>query len=276
MKKIYQKFQSIVWDFYEKEARKKLPWRQTKNPYKIWVSEIMLQQTQVTRVIEKYKSFLAKFPTLESLAQASQSEVLKEWVGLGYNRRALFLKKGAEFVVKDLKGRLPKDIVELQKIPGIGHYTARAVATFAYNQKHSFVETNIRTVYFSHFFKNKENITDKEVLEVVEKTLPEESFREWYYALMDYGSFLKKAPASPAGRGKGMNSKSKHYRKQSKFEGSDRQIRAGIVRHLTQNGKTSFNEILKLPFEEERIEIQVQKLLDEKMVFLRRGTLGLD
>lgn len=269
MKKTYQKFQNIVWDFYEKEARKKLPWRQTKNPYKIWVSEIMLQQTQVTRVIEKYKSFLAKFPTLESLAQASQGEVLKEWVGLGYNRRALFLKKGAEFVVKDLKGKFPKDVTELQKIPGIGHYTSRAIATFAYNQKHSFVETNIRTVYFNHFFKGFEAVSDKEILELVEKTLPEESFREWYYALMDYGSFLKK-------QGKGGNTKSKHYTKQSKFEGSDRQIRAGIVRHLTQNGKTSFNEILKLPFEEERIEIQVQKLLDEKMVFLKRGFLSLD
>ncbi len=269
MKKTYQKFQNIVWDFYTKEARTKLPWRQTKNPYKIWVSEIMLQQTQVVRVIEKYKSFLDKFPTLESLAQASQGEVLKEWVGLGYNRRALFLKKGAEFVVKDLKGRFPKDIAELQKIPGIGHYSARAIATFAYNQKHSFVETNIRTVYFSHFFKNQENITDKEVLEIVEKTLPEKDFREWYYALMDYGSFLKK-------QGKGSNTKSKHYTKQSKFAGSDRQIRAAIVRYLTENGKTSFDDILKLPFEEERVEIQTQKLLEEKMVFLRRGTLGLD
>lgn len=269
MKKNYQKFQNTVWDFYKKEARKKLPWRQTKNPYKIWVSEVMLQQTQVSRVIEKYKSFLKKFPTMQSLAESSQAEVLKEWVGLGYNRRALFLKKGAEFVVRDLKGRFPKEVVELQKIPGIGHYTARAIATFAFNQKHFFVETNIRTVYFNHFFKGSEAVSDKEILELVEKTLPEESFREWYYALMDYGSFLKK-------EGKGSNSKSKHYTKQSKFEGSDRQIRAAVVRHLTQNGKTSFNDILKLPFEEERVEIQIQKLLDEGMVFLKRGFLSLD
>lgn len=229
----------------------------------------MLQQTQVNRVIEKYKSFLKKFPTLESLAQASQREVLKEWIGLGYNRRALFLKKGAEFVVKDLKGKFPKDVTELQKIPGIGHYTARAIATFAYNQKHSFVETNIRTVYFNHFFKGKDEVNDKEILELVEKTLPEKDFREWYYALMDYGSYLKKG-------GKGMNTRSKHYTKQSKFEGSDRQIHAGIVRHLTKNGRTSFNEILKLPYDEERIEIQIQKLLDQEMIFLKKGILSLD
>jgi len=269
VKKTYQKFQNTVWDFYQKQGRQTLPWRKTKNPYKIWVSEIMLQQTQVTRVIEKYTSFLKKFPTMQSLAEASQSEVLKEWVGLGYNRRALFLKKGAEFVMRDLKGKFPKEVLDLQKIPGIGHYTARAIATFAFNQKHSFVETNVRTVFFNHFFKDTKQVNDIEILELVEKTLPEENFREWYYAIMDYGSFLKK-------EGKGMNTRSKHYAKQSKFEGSDRQIRAAVVRHLTQNGKTSFDDILKLPFEEERIEVQIQKLLDEGMIFLKKGSLSLD
>jgi A/G-specific adenine glycosylase len=266
---MYQTFQQTVWDFYQKQGRQTLPWRKTKDPYKIWVSEVMLQQTQVARVIEKYKSFLKKFPTMQSLAEASQSEVLKEWVGLGYNRRALFLKKGAEFVMRDLKGKFPKEVLDLQKIPGIGHYTARAIATFVYNQKHAFIETNIRTVYFNHFFKNKETVIDKEIFNLVQETLPEENFREWYYALMDYGSYLKK-------EGKGMNARSKHYVKQSKFEGSDRQIRAAIVRHLTQHGKTSFDDILKLPYDEERIEEQIQKLLDEQMVFLKKGFLSLD
>lgn len=171
--------------------------------------------------------------------------------------------------MRDLKGKFPKEVLDLQKIPGIGHYTARAIATFAYNQKHVFVETNVRTVFLNHFFNDREQVRDIEILGLVEKTLPEENFREWYYAIMDYGSFLKK-------EGKGMNTRSKHYAKQSKFEGSDRQIRAAVVRHLTQNGKTSFDDILKLPFEEERIEVQIQKLLDENMVFLKKGFLSLD
>jgi len=270
VKKTFEKFQKTIWEFYHSQGRVGLPWRKTKNPYKIWVSEVMLQQTQVSRVKEKYVNFLKKFPTIQSLSIASQSEVLKEWAGLGYNRRALFLKKGAEYVAKDLKGKFPKDVTELQKIPGIGHYTARAIETFAFNQKHIFVETNIRSVFFNHFFKGSETVSDKEILEFVEKTLPEENFREWYFALMDYGSFLKK-------EGKGHNTKSKHYTKQSKFEGSDRQIRAAIVRYLTQNGKTDFSKILKnLPFDEERLEIQIQKLLDEEMVFLKDNFLVLD
>lgn len=270
MKKSYQKFQNTVWNFYQEQGRQVLPWRKTKNPYKIWVSEIMLQQTQVARVIEKYKSFLKMFPDIESLARASQSEVLKEWVGLGYNRRALFLKKGAEFVVKECGGKIPKDVSLLEKIPGIGHYTARAIATFAYNQKHVFVETNIRTVYFNNFFQESENITDKEVLEIVEKTLPEENFREWYWALMDYGSHLKK-------QGRGHNTKSRHYARQSKFEGSDRQIRAAVVRHLTQKGKMDMDNLVReLGFDQDRTEEQIQKLLEEEMVFLQKGILSLD
>ncbi len=265
MKKTYQKFQSIIWDFYEKEARKKLPWRQTKNPYKIWVSEIMLQQTQVTRVIEKYKSFLAKFPTLESLAQASQGQVLKEWVGLGYNRRALFLKKGAEFVVKDLKGKFPKEVVELQKIPGIGHYTARAVATFAYNKKHSFVETNIRTVFLHEFFSDTDLVCDKEILKLVEQTLDTDNPRHWYYALMDYGVYLKREL-------KINNKKSKQYTRQSKFIGSRRQVRGTIIRILSKTQKISQEDLFflldqELPNNNNSFETILQELVHEKLVF---------
>jgi A/G-specific adenine glycosylase len=179
------------------------------------------------------------------------------------------LKKGAEFVMKDLKGKFPKDVSKLETIPGIGHYTARAIATFAYNQKHIFVETNIRTVYFNHFFKDPASVHDKEVLEMVEKTLPEERFREWYWALMDYGSHLKK-------QGKGKNTQSRHYTKQSRFEGSDRQIRAAAVRFLTQYGDTQIEILVaKLGFDVDRTEEQIQKLLDEEMVFLDQGMLSL-
>ena len=179
------------------------------------------------------------------------------------------MKKGAEFVVKDLKSKFPKDVSELETIPGIGHYTARAIATFAYNQKHVFVETNIRTVYFNHFFKKREAVHDKEVLEMVKKTLPENNFREWYWALMDYGSFLKK-------QGKGKNTQSRHYTKQSKFEGSDRQIRSAVVRYLTQKERVDMDDVVKdLGFDVDRTEEQIQKLVDEEMVFLDQGILSL-
>jgi A/G-specific adenine glycosylase len=146
-------FQKTVWNHYKTSGRDFL-WRRNLTPYKIWVSEIMLQQTQTSRVEEKLPQFLKKFPSIKALAESSQADVLKVWVGLGYNRRALFLKKGAEYVRKELGGRLPQEVSELEKIPGIGHYTARAIATFAWDQRHAFVETNIRTVYFNHFFKN--------------------------------------------------------------------------------------------------------------------------
>jgi len=270
VKKRFQKLQDTVTDFYTKEGRHDLPWRKTTSSYKIWVSEIMLQQTQVSRVKEKYTSFLKKFPSLEKLARASQAQVLKEWVGLGYNRRALFLKKGAEFVMKEYNGRLPKEVAQLETIHGIGHYTARAIATFAWDQKHIFVETNIRTVYFNHFFKNKENITDKEILNLVEQTLPDKDFRQWYWALMDLGVQLKK-------EGKGMNRKSKHYSKQSKFEGSDRQIRAAVVRYLTQNGDTEIDRLVQcLGFDVDRTEEQIQKQYKEGMVFIKNAILSLN
>jgi A/G-specific adenine glycosylase len=270
MNKRAKAFQDIVWRHFREEGRH-FSWRKNNNlsAYKIWVSEIMLQQTQTSRVEEKIKPFLRKFPSAKKLSEAGQGAVLAEWVGLGYNRRALNLWKGAKYVRDELNGRIPKTVEELEKIQGIGHYTARAVATFAFDQRHAFVETNIRTVYFNHFFKGQENVTDKEILEMVEKTLPEENFREWYWALMDYGVWLK-------GQGKGMNSKSRHYTKQSKFEGSDRQIRAAIVRYLAKQGKTSVDNLVKnLDFDGDRIEEQIQKQYEEGMIHIRSGIVSL-
>lgn len=267
-KKKITEFQALVLNYYKQSGRV-FSWRRNLVPYRIWVSEIMLQQTQTSRVEEKLPLFLKQFPNVKSLAESSQADILKIWVGLGYNRRALNLKRGAEYVRGELNGRLPQEVSELEKIPGIGHYTARAIATFAWGQKHTFVETNIRTVYFNHFFKNKENVTDKELLEMVEKTLPKENFREWYWALMDYGVELKR-------QGKGKNTKSRHYTKQSKFEGSDRQIRAAIVRFLTEHGDTEIETLTKnLGFDIDRTEKQIQKQIDEGMLFLEKGVLSL-
>ncbi len=239
-----KKFQEIIWDYYKKEGRV-LPWRQTRNAYYILVSEVMLQQTQVDRVIPKYKAFLATFPTVNTLAKASQIEILRLWQGLGYNRRALALRRLAEEVVAQYGGRLPRSIEKLEKLSGIGPYTAGAVAVFSWNKSHPLIETNIRNVYTHFFFEGMGQIEDREILVLVEKTLPLENPREWYYALMDYGAMLKKTHRD-------LNSKSKHYARQSKFEGSNRQIRGGILKMLLAGEATQSVLCSVLDIEEER------------------------
>ncbi len=219
-----KKFQKTIWDYYYNAGRD-LPWRKTKKAYDILVSEIMLQQTQVDRVIPKYSAFIALFPDFHALARAAEVDVLGAWQGLGYNRRALALKRLALEVVRKYRGRLPRNIEKLEELPGIGHYTARAVAAFAWNEPHAFIETNIRNVYTHFFFDGMGQIEDCEILELVQVTLSDDNPREWYYALMDYGAILKKTHRH-------LNAKSRHYTKQSKFIGSDRQIRGAILKKL--------------------------------------------
>ncbi len=250
--------------FYEKEGRHTLPWRQpppklrqgkpTLDPYKILVSELMLQQTQVHRVIPKYKEFLKTFPNVRVLAEAPLSQVLLHWQGLGYNRRAKFLHETAKMVVQDFGGTVPSDPAILETLPGIGPYTARAVAAFAYNQPVVFIETNIRTVYLLYgdvlkkrssdlpsrstkvklagqtiFFSKPplRKISDTELLPYIAKDLQRSKMepREFYWALMDYGAHLKH-------QGVKLNHHSKHYTKQGKFEGSARQLRGAIIKQL--------------------------------------------
>lgn len=213
--------------FYKKSARAHLPWRATHDPYRILVSEVMLQQTQVDRVVPYYKSFLKQFPTAQALAKAPLSKVLKAWQGLGYNRRGKYLWEAAKILSKDGWGG---------KLPGVGPYTAAAVQAFAHNKPTVFVETNIRTVFFHHFYSNvlqKTGISDKELLPLVEEALRKSKMqpRDFYAALMDYGSHLKK-------QGVKLNTKSKHYQKQSKFEGSARQRRAAKLRALLARAAT--------------------------------------
>jgi A/G-specific adenine glycosylase len=196
----------------------------------------MLQQTQVPRVIEKYKEFLKAFPTAKKLATAQQSEVLKLWSGLGYNRRARFLHQCAKAVV--LLKSFPTDVAELEKLPGIGHYTARAVATFAYNQPHVFVETNIRTVYVHHFFDTAESVSDTDILALVAETLDTTHPREWYAALMDYGTYLKS-------QGITTHRKSATYTKQSTFVGSNRRIRGLITKSLVKESSQTLARLVK-------------------------------
>lgn len=205
--------------------RRSMPWRETTDPYCIVVSEIMLQQTQVERVWGKYQVFTQKFPDFQSLASAPLQDVLSLWQGLGYNRRALALRKTAEIVVAEHGGVLPASVEQLRKLPGIGHATASSIAAFAFNIPTVFIETNIRRVFIHHFFHDRADVHDAEIMPLVEKTLDRKHPREWYYALMDYGTALKKELPNP-------NRRSRHYTKQPRFEGSARQKRGAILRFI--------------------------------------------
>lgn len=238
-------FQRMVLDWYGLNGRHSLPWRPPTlklrrdgncDPYKIMVSEVMLQQTQVDRVIEFYKSFLRAFPTARRLAQASVKDLLGHWKGLGYNRRALNLQRAAQLIVQKYGGVFPKKVEDIEALPGIGPYTARAIATFALNQPHVFIETNIRRIFIHHFFTDKKMISDQELMPLIRKALFKKDPRIWYSALMDYGSYLAKIIKNP-------NRKSRHYAKQSRFEGSRRQARAAIVRFLLKKKSATEAEL---------------------------------
>ena len=221
-------FLERVWDYYRQHGRHDLPWRIPQadgslNPYKVLVSELMLQQTQVARVIPKYEAFLVRFPTIESLAEATLGEVLMQWQGLGYNRRAKFLWQAAKLIFE--RGEFPTSLAELLELPGVGINTAGAIQAYAFNQPAIFIETNIRTVYIHHFLQQAEAIPDSTIRNLLQQTMDTDQPRDFYWALMDYGAWLKATVRT--------NSQSKHYVRQTKFEGSKRQIRGQVIRALT-------------------------------------------
>ena len=230
-------FQDEVWGYY-KTHKRSLIWRNTKNPYRILVSEVMLQQTQVERVKRFYTAFLAEFPTIESLAEAPLSKVLVLWKGLGYNRRAVNLQKTAKEIVERYEGEFPKDYTSLLSLPGVGPSTAGALMNFSYNIPTAFIETNIRSVYLHFFFKNKKEVSDKEIMNFIEKSQDTENPREWYYALYDYGTMLKATIGN-------QNTRSKHYKKQSTFKGSNRELRAGMLFYILSKKKVNLNELVR-------------------------------
>lgn len=255
----YKKFKEIIWQYYHHNKRA-FAWRSTTNPYHILVSEIMLQQTQTDRVVPKYTAFLHHFPTIHDLAQAPLAQVLLLWQGLGYNRRAKALHQAAKALIKGCDDTFPQTPEALITLPGIGPYTSNAVCTFAFNRPNVFIETNIRTVFIHFFFSNQVGIHDKELLPLVAKTVDKDNPRHWYYALMDYGVFLKKQLPNPS-------RKSVHHTVQSKFEGSDRQIRGAIIRLLAQRVALSYeNIILIINKEEERVQKILYQLYKEQMV----------
>lgn len=257
------KFQKIVYAHYKKYGRK-LPWRfSMKNAqcrmsefYRILVSEIMLQQTQVSRVVPKYKEFLEKFPNMQKLACASRRDVLGVWQGLGYNRRAIWLQEIAKElthkpssynILIPTRSRVNKNkfrVEQLKRFRGIGPNTAASICAFAYNAPVVFIETNIRTVFLKYFFQHKKNVSDTDILKVVKKTLPKKNIREWYWALMDMGSYIKKV------EGNINRTHSKHYVRQSRFEGSKRQLRGRILKEILKKDFLPQNKTERKIYEE--------------------------
>ncbi len=238
-------FKRTIWTHYRRAGRKTLPWRRTRDPYAIFVSEIMLQQTQVSRVGGYYEKFIKRFPDFRSLAHARTGDVLAAWQGLGYNRRALFLKRAAETIMEKYGGRLPCDRAALESLPGIGKGTSGSIMAFAFNVPEVFIETNIRRVFIHFFFAKRRRVTDAELERYIGSSVDRKNAREWYWALMDYGAALPVMGAA-AKKEANPNRRSAHYTKQAAFTGSDRQLRGRMLRTvLSQKGRrATFSDLL--------------------------------
>lgn len=256
-------FQQMIWENYDKNKRQ-LPWREDITPYKIVVSEIMLQQTQVSRILTKYPPFIEAFPSFEVLASASLQDILRLWQGIGYSRRAMYLQKIAQIVIQEYNGHLPDNPVVLESFPGIGPATAASITVYGFNKPVPFIETNVRRIYIHHFFRDRKGIDDKEIMPLVEQTLDGDNPREWYWALMDYGVELMKLKDNP-------NKRSKHYAVQSKFEGSNRQIRGLVLKNLLE-GNRSREELYDLLLKDQgKIDTVLKELEKEGFVKEREG-----
>lgn len=265
-------FRSTVWRYWRREGRHALAWRspslklrrtkETLDPYKILVSEVMLQQTQVSRVKEKYSKFLKAFPNVHALAKASLTDVLKRWSGLGYNRRGKYLHETAKEIVTKHKGRVPSVYSELVELPGVGDYTARAVRVFAYNESDILIETNVRAATIHHFFPGDAPVADQELMTLLSKVTDRRRPREWNWALMDYGAHVKKLHGNPARR-------SARYKKQSKFKGSLRQVRGAILRSLHDVQNPMRSDLIGFPTE--RVDSALKSLARDGLIVQRRG-----
>jgi A/G-specific adenine glycosylase len=205
-----------------------LPWRHTQDPYEIWISEVMLQQTQVSRVEKRWSAWLAEFPTLETLATATRAQVLNVWQGMGYNRRALALLRAARQLV-DAGASIPSEENALEVLPGIGATTAAGIRAFAFDLPSVYLDTNVRSVFLYYFFRGESKISDAILRPIVCATCPKNDTdptddpRTWYYALLDVGACLKRMIPNPSRQ-------SASYSRQSKFDGSHRQKRAEILK----------------------------------------------
>lgn len=249
--KAFQKMIFVWW----KKNRRSLPWRKTNDPYSILVSEVMLQQTQVSRVLPKYEEFLYFFPDVYTLARATPAKVLQVWRGMGYNRRALYLKKTAEEVVRTHHGYFPESESELLKLAGVGKYTAKAVMVFANRAPVAMIDTNIRQIIV-HFFFNGFPQKEKDVQDVADQLVPKGKSWEWHQALMDYG-------ALELGR---VVDKTKKVKKPATvpFKESNRYFRGRIIDALREKS-----------WEEKKLIEYMSDFYKKPKVFIRRIIEGL-
>jgi A/G-specific adenine glycosylase len=260
----YQSFNRVVREYYQKNGRS-LPWRNLPRDtrsrfYQVLVSEMMLQQTQVGRVVPCYIEWLERFPSVEVLASATFDVVLASWQGLGYNRRARYTHEAAQRIAGQ---SLPRSVDELVQFSGIGANTAGAIIVYMYNKPSIFVETNIRTVYLHHFFSTREDrVKDQEIAEILGLTMDTQNPREWYWALMDYGAHLKRLGKK--------NHLSATYHKQSQFVGSRRELRAKVLRRLLVCPASECE--LQAEFADERLHEVLSGLIDDRLIETDRDT----
>ncbi len=254
---------------YRADFLRDLPWRQLAEDreqrfYQVLVSEIMLQQTQVKRVIEKYNQWMVFMPTITSAAANSRGDFITMWQGLGYNRRAGYLYD----IVRHTNARaIPKDLTTLSTFKGIGINTAHAISVYCDNTPSLFIETNIRTVVIHHFFKNEDAVSDKQIALILDELLPKDNPRMWYWALMDYGTELKRQKL-------GSIKNSSQYRKQSKFKGSRRELRGRILRAVAECRAVSIH-VLRDTLKDDRYDEIIKDLIAEDLLWVKNGKLVL-
>jgi len=287
--------QQAVFQWYYQHQRK-LWWRQQPTPYVVLVSEMMLQQTQVSKVAPKLRQFLQRFPSFEVLAAASLEAVLRAWQGLGYNRRALYLWRIAQVVQQRFGGKLPSNRDLLQQLPGIGAYTAAAIRVFAFDLPDVILDTNIKRIISRLFFtlRYRNEVMPISVLrEKAAQLQPESGLRQWYYALMDLGSLLCRSTVAHCDRcplqswcvNAGKVNELPVYRRQRKepvFQGIPRRIwRGRIVELLRQHSGLSIEQILRhlqLCCEEDAqlwVEKVLQQLQRERLVDVQINRSGV-
>ncbi|MBY8999022.1 MAG: Fe-S cluster assembly protein HesB [Candidatus Thorarchaeota archaeon] len=250
-----KEFQEKVMNWWAENTRD-LPWRRDPSPYNVLVSEIMLQQTQVSRVAPKFNEFIEIFPTTESLANANSKDLLKVWSGLGYNRRAIWLKEAAKQIFE--RGEFPQTVKELENLKGVGPYTSRSVLIFAFNRDLAAVDTNIRRVLIASGFAD-ESMSDIKLQPIADKVLLRGRSRDWHNALMDYGAQVMTSSST------GIAPTSK----QTCFEGSSRQVRGAVIRVLTEVTELGLGELMLLldcDLDESELKSIMFQLMDDGLV----------
>ena len=267
-------FRGRILSWYRRSGRD-LPWRRTHDPYRVLVSEVMLQQTQVSRVVPAYRRFLRRFPTLRALSRAPLGDVLREWSGLGYNRRARDLHR----IARGHSSGLPRTVAGLDALPGIGAYTASAVACFALDQATGFADTNIRRVLGRAILGRL--ASDGEAVELDVRFGSKRKAARWHHALMDIGATICLAkrprcdvcPVRTVCEYDGVEGPAK--RKQSPFAASDRRVRGAIVRRLAMSTRGVKVDSLRRGIKDARVPRLVRVLESEGLVEVSSGSVRL-